>query len=164
MNGQAGDPRVIAALQEIGIDSDVCGPTLNTVASARAVETIGIALAGRLRAARPTGVAIWDSMDEAVLAHVVARELGVTATRAHESSGVVSFSPGPEPGARLAVIATLWKDPQRLEVLLSMAAHRQATVVAVSAVVSSPALDDVRACPVMTLVTPDSVFMPRYRG
>ncbi|SEN18945.1 hypothetical protein [Nonomuraea pusilla] len=147
------DGAVARALREIGTAPDTYGPTLNTGPSPGAVETIGRAMANALRGIRPGAMAIWNTSDEAVLAHVVGRELEVPVVRAEEIEGVVLLNPGVTPGTEVALIATTWDRPERVTTLLNLIATKQARAVAVAAVLRTPALDAITLLPTVCLAT-----------
>lgn len=135
------DAAVARALTLLGTGTDTYGPTLNTTASAADAETIGTALAEALRAHRI----------EAVLAHVVARELGATVHHADELEGLVTFQPEIVPDTRAALIATAWPEPQRLATLLAAVGNHWAQPAAVAAVVATSVLRSVKELPTVHL-------------
>lgn len=145
-------PVVAEAFGELGTDADTYGPTLNTQASPAAVEIIGRALAEVCRDHRPQRVAVWNTSDDAVLAHIVARELGVPVIRAAEVEGIVFFQPAASPGTRIAVIATAW-EPRRLQTILSLSASTDSEVVVAAAVVATATLQEAHAVPTVSLVS-----------
>ncbi|GAA3570879.1 hypothetical protein [Streptomyces osmaniensis] len=127
-----------AAVRQLGTAPDTYGPTLNTGVSVEAVERVGRALADQLRQHEPTVIAFWSTSDEAVLGHVVARELGADLVRVNEAEGVVSFSRSIPSGARVVLLATAWTKPSRLEALVSMSRAAAAEPAAVASVLGSP--------------------------
>lgn len=145
------DAAVASALTLLGTGTDTYGPTLNTTASAADAETIGTALAEALRAHRIEAVALWSTPDEAVLAHIVARELGATVHHADELEGLVTFQPEIVPDTRAALIATAWPEPQRLATLLAAVGNHWAQPAAVAAVVATPVLRSVKELPTVHL-------------
>jgi hypothetical protein len=147
----APDASVAAALAVLGTDADAYGPTLNAAVSPADVETIGTALAEALRGYRVEAVAAWSTRDEAVLAHIVARELKATVRYADELGGLVSLQPEILPGSRTALIATAWQQPLRISALRAVAGVQQAELVAIAAVIATPALGSVKDLPTVHL-------------
>jgi NAD(P)-dependent dehydrogenase (short-subunit alcohol dehydrogenase family) len=131
-------PSVAAAVRAAGVSPDAYGPTLNTGTAPQAVETIGRALAEELRAHRLDAVAVWDGSDDAVLAHVVARQLDAVVLRASEEEGVVFFTSDVHDGDRIALLATAWERPRRLATLHALAGNHHLEVVAVASVFAPP--------------------------
>ncbi|MGW4487238.1 hypothetical protein ACWEOE_25750 [Amycolatopsis sp. NPDC004368] len=128
-----------AAVRKLGVSPDTYGSSLDTATDPAATEVVGAALADLLTTPEVDRVAVWHGADDAVLAHVVARQLGATVTRASELEGVVGFHPPVAAGERIALVATAW-EPARLRTLLNLATTTQAEVVAVAAVLATPAL------------------------
>lgn len=143
----------IAALRTIGVAPDAYGPTVNTAPSPRAVDVLGEGLAEALRPAQAHALVIWDTSDEAVLAHAVAFRLGVCVLRASELEGIIALDREVEPGARLVPLATCWTG-RRLAALRGVIGARGGRTVAVAAVLGSAALDELDV-PSVALVGPD---------
>jgi adenine/guanine phosphoribosyltransferase-like PRPP-binding protein len=141
----------IAALRDIGVAPDTYGPSLNTAVSPGAVDIIAEALADSLSPTQPHAVVVWNTSDECVLAHAVARRLGVSVLRACEVEGLLSLDRDPPPDARLALLATQWST-RRLTALRNLVAARGGQSVAVAAALGSPALTSVRDLPVQAIV------------
>jgi hypothetical protein len=147
----------IAALRSLGVAPDAYGPTVNTARSPRDVDVIGEGLAdefGTRAAAAPQALVVWDTSDEAVLAHAVARRLGIGVLRASEDEGRLGLDRDLEPGTPVALLATRW-DGRRLASLRKLVGSRGGEVVAVAAALDSGALADVRDVPTATLVAGD---------
>ncbi|MCU1615045.1 MAG: type polyketide synthase [Frankiales bacterium] len=71
------------------------------------VEAAASLIAEALRDARPEVVVTWESLNDAVLAHEVARQLGIrTAVVLEPQEGVLDLSPALRAGARVALLAT----------------------------------------------------------
>ncbi|MEU8633632.1 hypothetical protein AB0C38_15790 [Amycolatopsis sp. NPDC048633] len=147
-------PDVAAAVRKLGVSPDTYGPSLDTHTDPAAAEVVGTALAGLLAAHPADQVVTWHGADDAVLAHVVARRLGAAVSRASELEGVVGFYPVVPAGARVVLLGTAWQ-PARLRTLLNLAATEHIDVVAVAAVLATPALDEVSQAPVVALVSGD---------
>lgn len=141
---------VRAAVAELGIAPDSYGPTLNTAASPSAVRVVAAALAARLAGAGVDRVVVWNSSDEAVLAHAVAVELGVGVSRIDAVEGAVAVNPPLAAGSSAALLATSWQS-RGLATARSIV-DRQAGVAAIAAVSHSPALDEDLGVPVVHLL------------
>lgn len=132
---------VASALRTLGITADTYGPTVNTRTDPASTEVIGHALAEALREPAPEHIAIWLSPDDAVLAHIVARELGATVIVATEQEGVLRLQPPPAAGAPVALLASAWRPRQR-RALHALTAATGAEIVAVAAVTNDSAAAD----------------------
>ncbi|MDX3107932.1 hypothetical protein ACIBO5_02675 [Nonomuraea angiospora] len=142
---------IAEAFRVVGMASDTYGPTLNTGVSPGDIETIGRAMADALRGYRPAAVVIWNTSDEAVLAHVIARELDISVVRAEQIEGVVVLHPDVAPGTEVALIATTWDRPEKVTTLQNLIATKQADVTVVAAVLHTPALDTTAPLPTVCL-------------
>lgn len=147
------DPAVATAIRAIGVAADMYGPTLNTAGSPAAVETIGRALADALREHRPDALLVWNTIDERVLAHVIGRELDTSVLYAGELEGIVTLRPGVASGTRVALVATAWEDARRLATLRALAGTEHTEVVAVAAVLQTPAQRAVEDLPIVHVAT-----------
>jgi hypothetical protein len=154
----------IAALRTLGIAPDSYGPTINTARSPRDVDVVGGGLADEIRtraAAPPRALVVWDTSDEAVLAHVAARRMEIGVLRASEVEGLLGLDRDLEPDAPVALLATQWSG-RRLATLRRLIANRGGQIVAVAAVLDSPALAAVHDVPTVALVPSDdaTTFLP----
>ncbi|TQM11791.1 hypothetical protein [Pseudonocardia kunmingensis] len=139
----------LTALRAVGIAPDTYGPTINTARSPRAVDVIGERLAGAIRGCAvdpPQALLVWDTSDEAVLAHAVARCLDVGVLRASEVEGRLGLDRDLEPGTLVVPMATQWVD-RRLATLRKLVDNRGGRTVAVAAVLGSAALAAARDVP-----------------
>ncbi|MEV8311734.1 hypothetical protein AB0P36_31490 [Streptomyces flavidovirens] len=140
-----------AAVRQLGVADDVYGTTLNTHVSPAATETVGQALANALGRPRPDRIAVWNTSDDAVLAHAVARAAGLTVVRVADETGVASVDPALVPGERVALLATAW-EARRLNALITLVRATGAEVSAVLAVLDTPALRQGLSVPVLCLL------------
>ena len=97
------DQRVLATAAAVGAEAE-------TLDSPSVPEGLGRALTERLRDFAPDIVAFWVSPDAAVLAHVVARELGVSVIGVREDQGRIILGRSPAPGAKVVVVDVDWGD------------------------------------------------------
>jgi hypothetical protein len=146
---------LIAALRTVKVAPDTYGPTFDTAQSPRDVDVLGEGLAEEIRAAAsPAALIVWDTSDEAVLAHVVARHLGIGVLRASEVEGLLGLDPDVGPGTPVALLATQWGE-RRLATLRKLVANRGGRTVAVAAALDSPALAAVQDVPAVALASSD---------
>jgi hypothetical protein len=124
----------IAALS-FGSDGSV-----NFLADPRATELIARKLSDLLVDLALDCLVIRDDPQPAVLAHIVARNLGCATMRVYEAEGLVELLDEPTPGARAAVIGERFPTENSLSALIGRARHSGLAVVAIVAVTSSPAL------------------------
>lgn len=151
MHETSSEAAVIAALENVGTARDSYGLTLNATLSPAAIETIGTALASRLRDSRPQAIAVWRTTDDVVLAHVVARELGAIVVNAVELEGAVSVEPATA-GLRVALLATAWDKPNRITAGRAVVTAAGATVTAIAAVFGTAALHGIDDVPTTFLM------------
>lgn len=104
------------------------------LADPQLVERTGSGLAARLREVAPTAVACWDSSEDAVLAHVVARELGTGVWRATEIEGIVALERELPAGARVALVGERFRTGPAVAGLSGVVVHGGGSVVAVASV------------------------------
>ncbi|MFJ4651910.1 hypothetical protein ACIP5Y_11620 [Nocardia sp. NPDC088792] len=102
-----------------------------------AAESLGRALAARLRDLSIDAVVLWCDPRAAVLGHVVARELGAELVYAYSDLGILTLSSTPPPGTRAALLDYVWEPDPGLVPLLTMVRH-SAEVAAVASVLSPP--------------------------
>lgn len=124
---------------------------LNTSRSPHAVETLGAALAQALRPFEPTTLVTWNSTDNGVLAHVVARELHVAVVAAYEDLGLLSLDRDLPAEAVVAVIAGMWRTPRELSALRELVRNQGATVGVAAAVIDTESLHTAAATGLSTI-------------
>lgn len=142
------------AVRTMGIAEDTYGPTVNTARSPQDTEVLGGGLAALLRPAEASVLVLWNTADEAVLAHSIAHNLGVGIRRAHELEGVLSLNEELGVDDRVVLFATRWGE-RRLTMLHRLVNLGGAQAVAVAAVLHSPALDAVADLPLSALLSSD---------
>lgn len=94
-----------------------------------AAEALGREVAEKLRAANPDAVLCFEHEEDAVLAHIVARQLGATRVVLREQEGLLWLSHELEPGSRVAVIAVEAARMMSREVLQELLQARDARLV-----------------------------------
>ncbi|WP_329238089.1 hypothetical protein OG417_35205 [Actinoallomurus sp. NBC_01490] len=110
-------------------------PTSATPSSLRdpkRTERVGAALAERLRPHEPAFVVCWDTSEDVVLAHVVARELGADLLLANEIEGIVALEYALPDGATVVLVAESLDSPTAVAGLAGVVDHAKARVAAVA--------------------------------
>jgi adenine/guanine phosphoribosyltransferase-like PRPP-binding protein len=98
----------------------------------RGAEQLGLALAERLRASEPDRILVWDDVEDAVLAWVVARELGCPVVRAMEADGLLDFDGTIADGDRVVVLADAFRQGRILHGMKALVTVNRASVAAVA--------------------------------
>jgi hypothetical protein len=124
---------------------------LNTSRSPDSVETLGVALAQALRSYQPSALVTWNSTDNGVLAHVVARELHVAVVAAYEDLGLLSLDRDLPSEGVVAVIAGMWRTPRELSALRELVRNQGATVAVAAAVIDTESLHTAAAAGLSTI-------------
>lgn len=73
-------------------------------------ERLGATLAERVRAREPNVVVVWEDSEDAILAYIVARELGVRAVRTWNADGLVAHAGSLPPDAQALILADAFRD------------------------------------------------------
>lgn len=73
-------------------------------------ERLGAELARLIKPLHPDVIAYWRSQEAAVLAHIVARSLGIDVLAAHEDLGRLEWARTPEPGTAAVLADLAWND------------------------------------------------------
>jgi len=126
---------------------------LDSVHDPSAVEQLGVALADRLRDCRPNRVVVWDDPENAVLGHIVARELGTTVIRAMDAQGGIDYDGTLQDGDRIVVVAVAYRHEAPLGAMLALVTRRAGSVANIAALIDTPVLQTYRSLhPVTALV------------
>jgi hypothetical protein len=97
-------------------------------------EQLAVELARRCQAQRPTCLLIWERPHDLILAHCVAREMGVTAVRAYDSDGLVGFEGDfPAAGGRVLLLADTFSSAESVRAMRAVAEQQGQEVVAAAA-------------------------------
>ena len=113
------------------------GPTA-TLDSPPVHECLGAGLAELVRPYRPGVVAYWNSPDAAVLAHVVARTLGVDVLAAYEDLGRLIVSRTPAPDTVAVLVGWDWDDSPGPQALVRTLTGAGCAVAAAATVLRDP--------------------------
>jgi hypothetical protein len=102
------------------------------------VELAGIAIADAMRPEEPDVLLTWDSLDDAALAHVVARELRVRNSLVFEpQEGTVDFMSPPAPGQRVVLFAATFARRNSVRAPAALIRGRGAELVLVAAILDT---------------------------
>lgn len=124
-------------------------------------EALGRALAEQVKAFGPTKVLVWEGPDVNVLGHVVARELGVTAARALDASGVLDLD-GTIGQDRVVVIADAVRATNHVVAMRALAERNGGQLVGFGVLVGTPALrESADGANTVVLVGDDDTGAPR---
>ena len=156
MKGYAvdGEERIWDLLARGGLHAAAEGPARGRYDGTRdpeGVEDLGVALADALRPHEPTVVMVWEGVADAVLAHVVARELGARIVLAFDADGLVAHTGALARGARVAVLTDTVEQSTTLEAMTTYARQSGAQI-AVLALLAAPAQEVLPDVPTVALV------------
>lgn len=101
------------------------------------VESLGRVLAEAASEARIEAVLYWDDGGDLILAHVVARELGVPLVRVYLVEGIVYTQGVVLRGSRALLLADAFRNENELRVLREIAVQHEASPVALAALVDT---------------------------
>src|SRR5262249_55474451 len=100
-----GDDTMKTAVENAVVETAASlGVQARSVQDPSVVEAIGRRLAERLSTPGVGAVVSWDDLDDAVLGHVVARELGGQLSYAYVDEGILGVTPVPESGTKVVVV------------------------------------------------------------
>lgn len=115
-------------------------------------EKAGKKLAQALGSQSISVVVCWDKAEDAVLAHVVARELGVPVCYAYESGGIMGLESKLTAGASAALVADVFTHQNDLAGLAGVVTNSGYTVVAVATRRPGVSAEDTTAAEAISLV------------
>jgi hypothetical protein len=153
------DQDVRSALIAGGIPAeDLDGDPSNHVAAYSSLldppgaEALGRCLSDALHSCQPTRVVVWEDIENSVLAHIVARELGVTALRIIDASGVLDYDGSFGDDDRVVIVADAFRSDFPINAMRALIENHGGRVVAFGALLNTPALVDAAgSIPVTTL-------------
>lgn len=128
MNSLAQNRRTREILTSLTVD-DGGARWVDTASRPDLLEELAAGIAEQVRGLSASAVACWTNVDDAVLAHAVARHLGVPVRRGEENLGLLTLTPdaGAEEGVLL--VAASWTLHAPLAPLYSLLLNRGARVV-----------------------------------
>jgi hypothetical protein len=96
------------------------------------VEAAATEVVNAIREAAPDVILTWDALDDAVLAHVVARQLAIQTVLVHEpQEGIVELFPTLAPGSRVVLLAASFDRTNTIRSAASLVGHRGGLLVAI---------------------------------
>lgn len=137
-------------------EDDLDGPPSNHMGSYCSLfhpvgaEALGLRLAEALKPHGPTLVVTWDDIENSVLAHIVARELGVNAVRVVDASGVLDFDGAFGEADRAVIVADAFRSGFAINAMRALTEQHGGQVVAFAAIMSTPVLTDMAAATAVT--------------
>lgn len=120
-------------------------------------EQLAVELARRCQDHRPTCLVIWERPHDLILAHCVAREMGVAAVRTYDSDGLVGLEGDfPAAGGRVLLLADTFTSAESVRAMRAVAEQHGQEVVAAAALrdVGGPGYEelDLLKVPLVALV------------
>ena len=103
----------------------------------RAAELIGAESAKRVAEYQPDTVVTWMLPDEAILAHIVSREVGITSARAELDLGLITIDQELTPPRRIVLLTTIDDNYRQLNSLNTLLLGKGHVVVAALSVLST---------------------------
>jgi hypothetical protein len=100
-------------------------------------EELGCLLAEASRDAAVDVVVVWQDAEDLVLAHVVARELGVRVVRTFDADGLVGHHGDFPPNARALIVADTLRDPSVGRALEQLVRQQGGQVIAAAVLIDS---------------------------
>ena len=129
-------------------------PKYNGLLDARGVEQLGAELARRLADHGPELVLVWQDVEDVLLAHIVARELGVGVVRAYDADGRVAYTGTFPAAARVAIVTDLVRDDTAVRALRQLVAQQSGEVVGIGTLVATSPAAPPDTPPLVALVSP----------
>jgi len=105
-------------------------------------ERLGLAVAERVRGRGANVVVIWEEPEDAVLAHIVARELGVRTVRTWNEEGLVGHAGTLPDTPRALLLADAFRDVEPLLAMKAFVEQQGGSVVAAGVLVTTGAEDE----------------------
>jgi hypothetical protein len=136
-------PETIEALRLLASELTTLRPTGEPFRRPELVEAAASAVAAAVRDVRPDLILTWDSLDDGILAHGIARELGIHTTLVHEPrEGIVEIIPTIVPGSRVVLFACSFDRTNTVRAPASLIGHQGGVLVLVVSIVATPITRD----------------------
>lgn len=100
-------------------------------------ERLGATLAERARDHAPNVVVVWEDPEDLILAHIVARELGVRAVRTWNADGLVAHAGSLPAQARAVILTDIFRDTTPLRAMKAFIEQQGGVVIAALALVKT---------------------------
>ncbi|GAA3928957.1 hypothetical protein GCM10023085_07910 [Actinomadura viridis] len=131
-------PELLDAVHRlVGAHGAGAEPLLDPSRSATAMETVGRAAAEAVRPLRPEVLLTSEDSANAVLAHIVSRELGVPAVPFYVEEGVIEIDAALVRGRRVVLLLAKGVQPLRLSTMHSFAGTHHAELAGIAEVIGS---------------------------
>ena len=132
--------RALALLRRGGLDPEAgeVGPYQAT-SDPSGAEVLGRELAALVADLAPTVVVVWRGVSDAVLGHIVARELGTHVVLTFDDDGLVEHRGPLGASERAVVVADRIDDPAGLAAVITYLEQQGAVVAALGTLVAGPA-------------------------
>jgi len=128
------DPAVAQAVSTLVIPDGGDTVKLDITRSAEAAEFAGRALAAQLSHHKPEILVTWEQPDEAILAHIVARQLGLRAVLFGVYGGVIPLEAALIRNRRVGLVVTRLSQTADYDILVRFLASNAASLVVVGEV------------------------------
>lgn len=151
----------LAAVTELlGAWDGIDEPLLDAGRSATAIETVGRTVADAVRALAPDTLLTWPDSSNAVLAHIVSRELGVPAAPFINEDGVIDIDSGLVRGRRVVLVVGHGLPPHQVRPLSAYVAAQQGMLAGITEVVGIPGSTADPAVPHIVVVNQAELAKP----
>lgn len=158
-------PEILAALTALlGDWNGSDEPFPDASRSAQAIETVGRAVADAVRDFAPDTLLTWADSSNAVLAHVVSRELGVPATAFIIEEGVIDVDRELIRGRRVVLVVGHGLPPRLTDPLHAYVAAQQGTLAGIVEAVGVPASASDLSVPQIAVVDQAELSTPSDIG
>jgi len=140
--------------------ADLVGPPSNKMGSYCSLfdpggaEALGLRLAEAVAPRQPTLVVTWEDIENSVLAHILARELGVNALRVVDASGVLDFDGAFGDADRAVIVADAFRTDFAVNAMRALTEQHGGHVVAFAALMSTPVLAEAAGDAAVTALWP----------
>jgi hypothetical protein len=124
---------------EDGLSDPSALPKYNPLRDPEGAERLGKAIAERARHLDPKVIVVWEETEDAVLAHIVARELDVRAVRTWNEEGLVAHTGPLHEADRALILADAFRDVVPLRAIKAFVEQQGGEVVGVAALVETQA-------------------------
>jgi hypothetical protein len=156
------------SIQDLGFPQarTVSPDKINVLSEPAAAERAGVELAGGLARENVQVVLSWDESEDAVLAHVIAREVGARTVQVFNSGGILFLTDVINSGERVVLVGDAFRSSNALLGPIGLVHGTDAEVAVVAAIKSTEHLESLDAgdIDVITLVSSDHDESPESTG
>lgn len=118
---------------------------LSGLRSPAEVEDLGMALTGKIRDAIASDIDVvltWEELDDVLLGHVVAREVGARLALSYLDEGIVELAEPLPPGARVALVSRAFTQVNSVRAAAAAVGHFGAALVIAACLRGTDVLDN----------------------